>query len=287
MQHLNHNLNCAITGRSTQNTRIERLWREVNRIVSWSFRELFYNFEEEGLIDPTEKGPMWDFERAVLTRVFLRLIQYALDIFQDTHNQHHVRGEGAPIKMWNEGFRTRRMYPRVLREDIDDMLARADIIADAHANDPNPPVINPGNADNAANIPEEPPGNDLDLDMDNLINHNEDDDDGIGEQEGEEDEEESEDENFDDPNDEDYNPPQSEDEEDSDDERRRTTNNPHVKVVDPRDLPALELLRRAHLPDVDVDELLDRFEWRKMSVGQAGQAFQLIMRVVKGFDLNQ
>lgn len=38
------NRNSAITGPSTRNQRIERLWRELNRSVIYFYRELYYNY---------------------------------------------------------------------------------------------------------------------------------------------------------------------------------------------------------------------------------------------------
>ena len=40
-----------ITGRSVHNTRIERLWREVNRVVNSYYSELFKHMEHHGILD--------------------------------------------------------------------------------------------------------------------------------------------------------------------------------------------------------------------------------------------
>ena len=41
-----------ITGRSTHNQRIERLWRDVHRCATQLYYRLFYHLEDRGLLDP-------------------------------------------------------------------------------------------------------------------------------------------------------------------------------------------------------------------------------------------
>lgn len=45
------NMSAIITGSSTHNERIERLWRDVHRCVTVIFHTLFYRLEEESLLD--------------------------------------------------------------------------------------------------------------------------------------------------------------------------------------------------------------------------------------------
>ena len=48
-----HNTQSAvIAGSSVHNVRIERMWRDVNRLISDQFREIFYKLESENILDP-------------------------------------------------------------------------------------------------------------------------------------------------------------------------------------------------------------------------------------------
>ena len=72
----------------THNQRIERLWRDVYRCVASTFHALFYNMEEEQLLDP---------ESDVLHCVFLPQINHPLECFGGAWNQHSLRTE----QMWS------------------------------------------------------------------------------------------------------------------------------------------------------------------------------------------
>ena len=50
---VNHNLdyNCAITGSSVHNERIERLWRDVHRCVISLYADIFRNMERNGYLN--------------------------------------------------------------------------------------------------------------------------------------------------------------------------------------------------------------------------------------------
>jgi len=102
----------AILGRSTQNIRIERLWRETNRTATQRFRSLLKHLEEPSVIDPD--GPGWEFQ-AILTLIFLPIIQRALDLFRQSWDYHLASEKSqAPIRLRNDGWWLRNMTPTLL-----------------------------------------------------------------------------------------------------------------------------------------------------------------------------
>ena len=90
-----------ITGSSVHNQRIERLWREVNRIVCRPYRNLFYYLEGEDLLDPLD-----DMHLYCLHTVFLPRINHSLQEFVQQMNNHPVRTERnmSPQQMFVSGI---------------------------------------------------------------------------------------------------------------------------------------------------------------------------------------
>ena len=75
-----------IGGRSTHNTRIERLWREHNNNVMDHFLAIFSKLEEIGMLNRHDNIDVW-----TLHKVFLSKIQQKLDEFRSYYNDHPIR----------------------------------------------------------------------------------------------------------------------------------------------------------------------------------------------------
>ena len=75
----------VITGSSTHNERIERLWRDVHRCVGVVFADTFRELEADGNLDCLNEVDLY-----CLHSVFLRRINSALKHFVESWNNHSL-----------------------------------------------------------------------------------------------------------------------------------------------------------------------------------------------------
>ena len=81
--------NSMITGNSTHNQRIERLWRDLHSCVTKLFYRLFYFLESHGLLDHNDPRCLF-----ALEYVYLPHINRSIDMFIEGWNNHGIRTAG-------------------------------------------------------------------------------------------------------------------------------------------------------------------------------------------------
>ena len=92
----------VITGSSTHNERIERLWRDVHRSVTSNFAETFRSLESESQLDPLNEVDIL----FCLHYVYMPRICKSLKEFQQCWNNNKSSSEGhiTPLQLFYEGL---------------------------------------------------------------------------------------------------------------------------------------------------------------------------------------
>ena len=91
----------VITGSSTHNERVERLWRDMRKSVTSTFSSTFCTIESEGVLDPLN-----DTDIFCLHYVYIPRINRCLQEFHNSWNRHSMSSEGnmSPYQMFFEGL---------------------------------------------------------------------------------------------------------------------------------------------------------------------------------------
>ena len=86
----------CIKGSSVHNQRVERFNRDININIRDRFAAVFYDMEQQGIIDIDS-----ELDIAILQSIFLPRINNALKLFKDTHNNHPIRTEQnfSPVQL--------------------------------------------------------------------------------------------------------------------------------------------------------------------------------------------
>ncbi|XP_026113394.1 uncharacterized protein LOC113091927 [Carassius auratus] len=90
-----------MVGCSVHNQRIERLWAELNRVVSAYFKDLFLFMENVGILD--SNNPL---HITALHHVYLPRINRSVDEFISQWNHHSLRTmeSHSPLQLWTAGM---------------------------------------------------------------------------------------------------------------------------------------------------------------------------------------
>lgn len=121
-----------ITGQSTRNQRIERLWRDVFENCLHVYYSLFYMLEDGGVLDADS-----DIYLEALHYIYVPRINRSLSSFQEAWNHHSLSTEGnlTPLQLWSAGMLLNPQYGAV-QEVFETPLSSS---TDSSSSDTEPP----------------------------------------------------------------------------------------------------------------------------------------------------
>ena len=99
-----------ITGQSTRNQRIERLWRDVFQNCLHTYYTLFYTLEDNGVLDVDNQIYLH-----ALQYIYVPRINNSLSSFRAAWNSHGLTSEGnlTPLQLWSGGMLLNQHYTAV------------------------------------------------------------------------------------------------------------------------------------------------------------------------------